>query len=110
MRGEAPKTAGGGGGRDIQQKRFVRAGGGADLSTEECTELQGVTPTRAHLSLQEVYGDFSHHNDRRHLTGGVPDNTVWKILWKKLAVKSVSCYSAPPGKVGHLFTVVLDVD
>ena len=55
--------------------------GGAAPSMEEGGELQDFTPARAHLLFWEVYGDFSHHNDGRHLTGGFPDNTVYKIRW-----------------------------
>ena len=44
---------------------------------EEGVDLHDFTPTRAHLSLQEVYEDLSHQNDGRHLTGGVPDDTAW---------------------------------
>ena len=30
---------------------------------EENADLLGFHPERAHLLLQEVYGDFLHHND-----------------------------------------------
>ena len=76
-------------------------------STEEGADLQGFTPDRAHLSVQEVYGDFPHHNGSTHLAGGVPDDAIWKSSWRRLAAKSASWYFTPPGKVGRRFTGVL---
>ena len=55
------------------EQGYVRAGGGADPSTEKGTYLQGFTTDRAHMLLREVYGDFLHHKDGMHLTGGFPD-------------------------------------
>ena len=75
---------------------------------EEVTELQGFTPMRAHLLLQEFYGGFLHHNDGTHLTGGVPGDTVWQSCWRQIAAQSAIWYSTPPGKVGRRFTSVLD--
>ena len=57
--------------------------------------------------LQEVYGDFPHHNDRMHLAGGVPDHATWQSRWRRLAAQSASWYFAPPSKVGFQFTSVL---
>ena len=74
---------------------------------EEGGDLQGFTHVRAHLSLWEVYGDFLHHNNGTDLSGGDPDNTTWKIHWRRLYVQSTSWYSTPPGKVGSWFTAVL---
>ena len=65
---------------------------------------------RAHLSLQEVYGDFLHHNDGTHLVEGVSDDTTWQSFWRQLAAQSASWYSTSPGKVGRCFTAVLDVE
>ena len=45
-------------------------------SPEENTDLTDFTPEREHLLLQEVYGDFPHHNDRLHLDKGVADDTI----------------------------------
>ena len=75
--------------------------------TEEGVDLQGFTPARMHLSLRELYGDFTQHNDGTHLIGGVPDDAIWKIHWRKLAAQSASWYSMPPCKVGHRFNAVL---
>ena len=76
-------------------------------STEEVADLKGFTPARAHLSLREVYGDFSHQNNGTHLAGGVPDDAMWKSLWRQPAAQSARWYSTPPGKVGRRFTTVL---
>ena len=46
------------------------------LPLEENADLPDFAPERAHLLLQEVYGDFPHHNDRSHLDGGVADNAI----------------------------------
>ena len=69
-------------------------------STEEGADLKGFIPDRAHLLLHEVYVDFPHQNEVTHLTGGVPDNNIWKSYWKNLAAQSASWYSTFPGKVG----------
>ena len=111
MVGGVPGTAGGGGGGGgpptaPTQQGFVCAGGGADPSTEDGSDLQVFTPERVHLLLRKVYGYFPHHNDGTYLTGGVPDNATWKFCWRQLAAQSASWYSTPPGKVGRRFTAV----
>ena len=88
-------------------KGFFPRWRGAASSTEEGADLQGFTSSRAHMLLQEVYGDSPHHNGGTHLTGGVPYDAVWKICWRKLAVKSSRWYSTPPRKVGRQFASVL---
>ena len=77
---------------------------------EEGVDLQGFTPARAHLSLQEVYGEFPHHNNGTKMSGIVPDDATWKSCWRRLAVQSTIWYSKHPGKVGFRFTTVLDVE
>ena len=37
---------------------------------EENADLQDFTLESMHLLLQEVYGDFPHHNNGSHLDGG----------------------------------------
>ena len=85
---------------------------GAAPSTEEGADLQGFTPAREHLSLWEIYRDLTHHNDRTHLSGGVPDDATWKSCWRRLALQPASWYPTPPppSKVGHRFTAVLAVE
>ena len=109
---EAGRLAQGGGGvedppPDAPHHGFFRDGGGTPPSTKEGADLQDFTPSREHLLLQEVYGDSPHHNDGTHLTGGVPDDAIWKMFWHRLAAQSASWYSTPPGKVGRRFTAVL---
>ena len=43
---------------------------------EDNADFTDITPERAHLLFQEVYGDFPHHNDRLHLDGLVADDTI----------------------------------
>ena len=81
--------------------------GGAPPSTEEGADLQGFTPARAYLLLQEVYGDFPHHNNGTHLSGGDPENETWQSCWEHLAMQSYSCYYTHPGNVVGRFTSVL---
>ena len=60
--------------------------------------------------LWEVYGYFPHHDNGTHLTGGVPDNAVWKSCWHRLDAQSASWYSGHPGKFGSRFTAVLSAE
>ena len=62
--------------------------GGEATPPEENADLPGLTPERAHLLLQGVYGDFPHHNDGLHLDGGISDNAAWERRWRRLAVQS----------------------
>ena len=65
--GETPRGATG---------EVIRIGGDFP-PPEENTDLPDFTPECAHLLLQEVYGDFPHHNNGLHLDGGVMDDTIW---------------------------------
>ena len=58
--------------------------------SEENAGLADFNPDRAHLLLQEVYGDFPHHNDGSHLDGGVADNVIWYHSWCRLATQLAS--------------------
>ena len=82
-------NSGGGGGvgppTAPTQQGFVRAGGGADPSIEEGADLQGFTPVREHLSLREVYGELTQHNDGMHLVGLVLDDATRKSCWMRIA-------------------------
>ena len=81
--------------------------GGTPHYMEEVMDLQGLTPSRVHLLLQEIYKESPHNNDGTHLTGLVPKNAVWEICWRNLAAKSSSWYSTPTSRVGRQFTAVL---
>ena len=61
----------------------------------------------SHLSLREVYRDFTHHKYGTHLAGGVLDNVICQIYWCWLAAQSAIWYSTPPCKVRRRFTAVL---
>ena len=50
-------------------------------------DLPDFTPELVHLLLQEVYGDFPHHNNGLHLDGGVMENAIWKRHWRRLAAQ-----------------------
>ena len=52
-------------------------------------------------------GDFLHHNDGMHLAGGVLNDAVWKINFRRLAAQSASWYYTPPEEVERQFTAVL---
>ena len=61
----------------------VRVGGDVP-PLEENGDHPEFTPERAHLLLQGVYGDFSHHNDGLHLDRGVADDALWQLHWRRL--------------------------
>ena len=44
--------------------------------TEVNADLPEFTPERAHMLLQEVYGNFQHHNNGEHLVEIIMDDTV----------------------------------
>ena len=71
---------------------------------EDNADLPGFTPERAHLFLQEFYGDFLHHNDWSHLDGGVVDDAIWQRRWRRLAAQSEIWYATPSGAVDCRFT------
>ena len=62
--------------------------GGYLTPPDEQADLLYFTPDRAHLLLQEVYGDLPHHNDGLHLDGGVTDNAIRQRYWIRLAAQS----------------------
>ena len=74
---------------------------------EENADLLGFTSERAHLLLQEVYGDFLHHNDGSHMDRGIADNAAWQLRWRRLDAQSKSWYTTPSGAVGRRFTAIL---
>ena len=74
---------------------------------KENADLPDFTPERAHLLLQEVYGDFQHHNDGLHLNGGVADDAIWQSCWIRLTTQSATWYAMASGAVGHRFKTIL---
>ena len=77
---------------------------------EENADIPDFTTQRMHLLLQEVYGDFLHHNDGSHLDRGVPDDTIWQRRWRRIAAQLASWYATPSGAVGSCFVAVLDAE
>ena len=74
---------------------------------EENTDLPRFHPEHANLLLQEVYIDFSHHNDGAHLDEGIEDNTIWQHCWRRLSDQSGRWFATPSGAVGRRFTAIL---
>jgi hypothetical protein len=57
--------------------------------------------------LEAVYGDWPHHNDGRHLDGGIPGDAAWQRRWRRIAdLPSTHC-SVPKGNVGRRFIDLL---
>ena len=81
--------------------------GGDAPPPEENSDLLGFTPESAHLLLQEVYGDFLHHNNGAHLDRVIMDKSVWQRRWRRLAAQSARWYATPSGAVGRRFTEIL---
>ena len=82
-------------------------GGGDVPPPEDNADLRDFTPDRAHLLLQEVYGDFPHQNDGLNLDEGVADDAIWNPRWRRLDTQSASWYVIPSGAVGRRFTAIL---
>ena len=70
-------------------------------------DLPEFTPEVVHLLLQGVYGYFPHHNDGSHLEGGIADDDLCQLRWRRIAAQSASWYATPSGAVGRLFTAIL---
>ena len=85
----------------------VRCVGGDATPSKENADLLGFTPERAHLLLQGVYGDFSHHNDGSQLDWGIADDAAWQRRWRRLTAQSASWYATPSGAVARRFTDIL---
>ena len=74
---------------------------------EENSDLPEFTSEFAHLLLQEVYGDFPHHNYGSHLYGRIADDAIWQRFWRQLAAQLASWYATPSGAVWSRFTEIL---
>ena len=85
----------------------VRCVGGDATPPEENADLLGFIPERAHLLLQGVYVDFTHHNNGSHLDGEIADDTACQRRWRRLAAQSTSWYAKPSGAVGFRFMAIL---
>ena len=74
---------------------------------EEGADLKGFVPAAVDLLLDRVYGDHPHHNDGRHLTGGVDGDATWQRRWRRMVDLSPTHYSVPKGVVGCRFVATL---
>ena len=74
---------------------------------EERADLPYLPPVRVHLFLREFYRYFSCHNNRLHLDGEVPDDTLCKSRWRNLTAQSSRWYTTLLGTVGRRFTEIL---
>ena len=50
-----------------------------------------------------VYGDHVHQNDGTHLNGGIADDPVWQVYWRRLVVLPPQQYTLPKGALGKRF-------
>jgi hypothetical protein len=57
--------------------------------------------------LDDVYGDWPHHNNGKHLNGGVAEDAAWQRRWRWLVALPTTHYSVPKGKVGRRFIQIL---
>ena len=80
---------------------------GVNAPQEKGEYLLYFTLEFAQLLLQEIYGDFLHHNDGLHLDGVIADNAAWQRRLRRLAAQSAIWYATPSGAVGRRFTAIL---
>jgi hypothetical protein len=69
--------------------------------------LPGFVPAPVDHLLEAVYGDWPHHNDGRHLDGGVNGDAAWQRRWRRIADLSSTHYSVPKVKMGRRFINIL---
>jgi hypothetical protein len=79
----------------------------ARLQTDPGADLPGFVPAPVDHLLEAVYGDWSHHNDGRHLDGGVNSDAAWQRRWRRIGDLSSTHFSVPKGKVGLRFINIL---
>ena len=63
--------------------------------------------TAADKKLLAVFGDTIHHNNGKHLDGGIADDAKWQKRWKMVVSTSLPLWYAPKGKVGRRFVQLL---
>ena len=80
---------------------------GVNAPQEKGEYLLYFTLEFAQLLLQEIYGDFLHHNDGLHLDGVVSEDTFWHWSWHQMAAQSAILYGTPPGVVWRWFTAIM---
>ena len=63
--------------------------------------------TTADKKLDMVYGDHVHQNNDRHLLGGIADDKLWQMRWKRIVQSYLRRYNVPKGPVGNRFVSLL---
>jgi hypothetical protein len=48
-----------------------------------------------------LYGDSIHHNDGRHLDGGVADDSIWQRRYDRVVAHPHPMYNPPKGGLGQ---------
>jgi hypothetical protein len=80
---------------EVDERPISRKDPGADLP--------GFEPAPVDQLLDDVYGDWPHHNDGRHLNGGVLEDAAWQRRWRRITALASTHYSVPKGKEGRRF-------
>jgi hypothetical protein len=83
------------GGRGQEEGGTVRV---RDIKGEEDLACQILHPCKNQLIA--VFGDSIHHNDGRHLDGGIADNGVWQGRYDHVVSHPHPMYNPPKGGVG----------
>ena len=80
---------------------------GVNAPQEKGEYLLYFTLEFAQLLLQEIYGDFLHHNDGLHLDGVIADDAAWQRRLRRLAAQSAIWYATPSWEIGPRLTAIL---
>ena len=75
-------------------------GSAAANDPEQLDDLARQSMTACDQKLIAVYGDTTHRNDGRHLTGGIDDDALWQRRYDKVTANSHGMYFPPKGAVG----------
>ena len=63
--------------------------------------------TAANKKLLAVFGDTIHHNNGKHLDGGIVDDAQWQKRWKMVVSTNLPLWYTPKEKVGRQFVQLL---
>ena len=74
---------------------------------EEGTDLRVFFPSRSHQLILEVYSDYIHHKYWGDLNGGIIENSLWHIFWKRLNTQSTNWFADTSGAARRRFTMHL---
>ncbi len=76
-----------------------------DIKGEEDLACQVLHPCNNQLIA--VFGDSIHHNDGRHLDGGIADNGVWQGWYNHVVSHPHPMYYPPKGGIGQWVVATL---